>query len=72
MCQQCIFKVETQELDLGAIEGANEFNMSKKGQKISVEVGPVLKVIERRAYEESKNYFPYYNWKAFEITRLKN
>ena len=40
-----------------------------KNKKITFDKGPIMKIIERRVYEENRHIFPYYNWKAFEISK---
>lgn len=73
-CQECIFKnieVEADQKDLNNEDILSDLESIKpdKRDRITLDEGPIMKIIERRVYEENKHIFPYYNWKAFEISK---
>ena len=74
--QECIFKIkeiEANQEELKDEEILSDYESIKpdKRNRITEEEGPILKIIERRVYEENRHVFPYYNWKAFEISKIK-
>lgn len=74
-CQQCIFKIEQQELNKEELKDDDMFSDDEGSyqnlDKIDVDVGPMLKLVERRVYEQNRYIFPYYNWKTVELTGLR-
>lgn len=73
-CQECIFPTEDADanpLEMGDKEILSDFEGVKEENrtKITIDKGPIMKIIERRVFEECKYVFPYYNWKAFEISK---
>ena len=66
-----MFVLEKQEVEPEEFYGEDRENLY--GQKeVEVDVGPVLKVLERRNYEQKRYLFPYKNWTTFELSGYRN
>lgn len=72
-CQKCIFTAKTIDANIDDLQNPDllsdfEGVKPKYRDSITIDEGPILKIIERRTYEDNRYIFPYYNWKAFEIS----
>ena len=75
-CQQCLFKIEKHAINKEDINNKELFSEDDKEDfndvtDIEIDSGPMLKIVERRIYEQNRYMFPYYNWKTFELTGFR-
>jgi protein FAM50 len=72
-CQKCIFEPKEIDVNIHDLQDPEQLSdlesvKPDKRDKITIDEGPICKIIERRVYEDNRYIFPYYNWKAFEIS----
>jgi hypothetical protein len=63
--------LEKQRINAEEYQGEDRENLGSQ-EEVEVDVGPVLKVLERRNYEQKRYLFPYKNWTTFELSGYRN
>lgn len=63
--------LEKEKVNQEDYQGEDRENLSGQ-EEIEIDVGPVLKVLERRNYEQKRYLFPYKNWTTFELSGYRN
>lgn len=74
--QECLFKISQNKTGVEDLKNKELFSDDDKEgfdetKEIEIDSGPMLKIVERRIYEQNRYMFPYYNWKTFELTGFR-
>lgn len=74
--QEWLFKISKNKTDTEELKNKDLFSDDDKegfdeSKEIEIDSGPMLKIVERRIYEQNRYMFPYYNWKTFELTGFR-
>lgn len=75
-CQQCLFRLTKIPFTPEVFSKTDVFSEEDVDPNAIPEIdedkGAMLKVIERRVYEQNRYMFPYYNWKTYEQRSAKS